>query len=436
MPDMTRNPLSRTFFGLWLGQTVSLLGSQLCGFALGVTVFARTGSALLYGLVLFVTITPQALVAPFAGVVVDRVDRRIVLLFEQVTGALCALVMLLLAFGDRLNLGWILLLVGVQACCAASNFQAFAAATTLLVPKERLARANGLVQLGVALAQIIAPAIAGAILSSFGLLLILLVDLCTFVFASCMLLIVRIPKAPVSDAGRAARGSVREELRFGWRFIRERPGLFWLLIFFAGFNLTIGVVRTLIGPLVLGFADSRALGFVLSSGGLGMLLGSGVMLTWGGPKRQVYGIMIFALMLGILLFLGAARPSTPLIALGAFGGFFTAPLISGCSDTIWQRKVPSDVQGRVFSFRALVAGGTLPLASLIAGPLSDHLFEPLLQEGGALAGSVGRLLGVGPGRGVALLFVVLGAATSALAAAAYLHPRLRQLEVELPDVNL
>lgn len=366
---------------------------------------------------------------------VDRIDRRTVLLFEQVAGGGCGLLMLLLASRGELGLTWILLLVGLQACCAASNFQAFSAATTLLVPKERLGRANGLVQLGLALAQIAAPAIAGALLLSFGLTVILLLDFGTFLFAAATLVSVQIPAPPVSEAGRAARGSVHEELRFGWRFIRERPGLFWLLIFFAGFNLTIGMVRTLITPLVLGFADSRALGLVLSSGGLGMLLGSGLMLVWGGPSRQVFGILFFALLLGVLLFLGAARPSTPLIAIGAFGGFFTAPLIQGCSNTIWQRKVPPDVQGRVFSFRSMVAGGTLPLASLIAGPLSDRLFEPLLRQGGALAGSVGRLLGVGPGRGVALLFIVLGGSTAALAIAAYLHPRLRYVEAELPDAT-
>jgi hypothetical protein len=112
---------------------------------------------------------------------------------------------------------------------------------------------------------------------------------------------------------------------------------------------------------------------------------------------------------------------------------FTMPITNACSQAIWQRKVAPDVQGRVFAVRRMIAWSTMPLAYLAAGPLADRVFGPLMVEGGALADSVGRVIGVGPGRGIGLLFVVMGALYSLASIGGALYPRLRRVELELPD---
>jgi hypothetical protein len=122
-----------------------------------------------------------------------------------------------------------------------------------------------------------------------------------------------------------------------------------------------------------------------------------------------------------------------LIAVMLFGLLFTAPIINGCSQVVWQSKTPLNVQGRVFAVRRMIAFSCTPVAYLLVGPLVDKLFEPALAEGGALAGSVGRIIGVGPGRGIAFLFICLGAVVVIVAAAGGLYPRLRNVEEELPD---
>ena len=91
------------------------------------------------------------------------------------------------------------------------------------------------------------------------------------------------------------------------------------------------------------------------------------------------------------------------------------------------------MQGRVFAIQHTIARAAAPLAYLLAGPLADGVFEPLLVSGGALAGSLGRVIGTGPGRGIGLLFVVMGALKMAVSAAGYAHPRVRLIEDELPD---
>lgn len=123
-------------------------------------------------------------------------------------------------------------------------------------------------------------------------------------------------------------------------------------------------------------------------------------------------------MSGLFLAVIGLRPSVVLCAIGAVGFFACQPLIASCGQAILQSRVAHDVQGRVFALTDMVSGSTIPLATLISGPLADHVFEPLLLPRGPLASSLGRFMGVGPGRGCALLFVVTGMATVLLAALA------------------
>ena len=130
------------------------------------------------------------------------------------------------------------------------------------------------------------------------------------------------------------------------------------------------------------------------------------------------------------------RPSIPLIAVAAFGVFFSVPIITACSQAIWQSKVSPEIQGRVFAVRRMIAWSSFPLAYLLAGPLADYVFEPLLAKKGLLANSVGRIVGVGSGRGIGLLFIVLGIITVLVTICGYLYKPLRSVEKEMPELIL
>jgi MFS transporter, DHA3 family, macrolide efflux protein len=176
------------------------------------------------------------------------------------------------------------------------------------------------------------------------------------------------------------------------------------------------------------------LGTVLSIGGVGMLAGSLVMGVWGGPKRRVYGVLGARLVQGLVFFLGGLQPSAPLIAGASFIFLFAYSILVGSIQALFQSKVAPDVQGRVFAVRRMIVWSSMSLAYLVAGPLADHVFEPLLAANGPLAGSIGRLIGAGPGRGIGLLFMVMGILTMLATAVGYLYPRLRRVEDELPDM--
>jgi hypothetical protein len=206
-----------------------------------------------------------------------------------------------------------------------------------------------------------------------------------------------------------------------------------LLIFFAIVNFFWGMLAVLITPMVLSFTSADALGVIISVAGLGMLSGSLLMTAWGGPKRRIYGVLGFELFSAVSFVLMGLRPAAWLIALGAFTAHLAIAIIFASNQALWQSKVAADVQGRVFATQQMVAQASMPLAFLVAGPLADYLFNPWLISGGVLTNSIGPFIGIGPGRGIALLFVVMGLIKFGVVLGGLLNPHIRLVEDELPD---
>jgi MFS family permease len=425
----------RVFTAVWLGHVISLLGSELTSFALGVWVFQRTGSATQFTFVAMFAMLPGLLISPVSGALVDRWDRRWVLIVSDALAACVTLSIAGLLFTDQLEIWHIYLATMVSSVSSAFFQPAFMASTSLLVPPEQYGRANGMVQLGFSLSQIAAPTLAGVLVLTIELWGVLLIDFATFLVAITILLLVRIPRPnPVAEKD-AEQNLLKQQISYGLAYITARPGLLGLIIFFAISNFNLGIVQILITPLILGFADAGALGQVLSIAGVGMLLGGIIMSIWGGPKRRVLGILGFTLLQGVILLLGGLQPNSLLIALAAAVFLFSSQIVIGCSQTIWQTKVAPGVQGRVFAIRTMIAWSSLPIAYFVAGPLADYVFEPLLVKGGPLSDSIGQIIGVGPGRGIGLLYIMLGLFTILTVVGGYLYPRLRLVELELPDAT-
>lgn len=454
------SPPERGVFGfllLWFGQFVSLVGSRFTGFAFGIYLYQQTQSASAIAAVALLGGLPALLLAPVAGALVDRWDRRKVMLASNtLTGLVSLGAGLFLTLTDRSLSQWfIYAYVGFEAILQAFHWPAYMAATPLLLPKKHIGRASGLVQLGMAFSGVLAPLPAPWLLATFGATGIIWIDAATFFFAAVTLLFVRIPKpsewrkpqaegataaptvptppapapAPMSGGiGKTLRGDVRE----GWQFIRERPGLFALLLYFAAINLAFSMGTVLLTPLILSFATQGTLASIASAGSAGFFAGGLLMTLTGGPKRRMPALVGGGLMLGAALLM-AAKPWPWLIGVGLFLGLFSIPVLNAASQTIWLVKTPPELQGRVFSVRRMIATFTMPVGQLLAGPLADYVFRPLLVVGGPLAGSVGAFVGVGPGRGIALLYMVIALLPISAALWCGLNPKVRNLETDVAD---
>jgi MFS family permease len=422
-----------TFIMIWFGQLVSLVGSGLTSFVLGVWVFQTTGSVTLYGLIVLSATLPNILLSLPAGALVDRWDRRQVMIWSDVGAGFSTLAVALLFIAGQIRVWHICLASAITSAFSAFQWPAYSASITLLVPKEQYGRANGMVQLAQAIGYIVSPVLAGVLLVKIHVQGVILIDFATLICAVFTLLPIRIARPTVTAEGGVGKGSLWREAVYGLTYLAARAGLFGILILFASLNFLMGFVNTLVTPMILAFTTADGLGTVITIGGIGMLVGGIAMSVWGGPKRRINGMLGFLVLFGLFIALGGVRRSVILVAVAAFGFFFCVPFISACSAAIWQSKIAPDIQGRAVAARSMVAQAAMPIAMLMAGPLADYVFEPLLVEGGRLAGGVGRLIGAGPGRGIGLMFILAGVLTTLAAAVGYLHPRIRRVEDELPD---
>jgi MFS family permease len=423
-----------TFLIIWTGQFVSLIGSSLTQFALGVWVYLETGSVTPLSLVVLFSTIPHLVLAPFAGALVDRWDRRIAMILSDSGAAVCTGVVALLLVMDNLEIWHMYIISLISASFSTFQWPAYSAATTLLVPKKHLARAAGMVQTAQSVSAILSPAIAGVLILTIEIWGVLCIDMGTFLFALFTLAFIRIPRPESSAAESTRETSLFEEVIYGLRYIRARPGLIMLLLFFAGINLFYSSVNVLFVPMILTFSSAVVLGSLESIGGIGMLTGGILLSVWGGPQKKISGVLGGGFVGGIaMLFLGI-RQNIVLIGAASFLSFFTLPIINGCSQAIWQVKTAPDVQGRVFSVRRAIAWSTAPISYLLVGPLADVLFEPALVINGTLAGTVGKIVGVGPGRGIGLMLVLMGVCIMIISLGFLLHRPLRNVEEELPDM--
>ncbi len=431
-PRFTFKGGMQIFILIALGQLVSVVGSTLSGFALGVWVYERTGAATPFSFIVIASTLPNILISPLAGVLVDRWDRRRTIMLAEFGLSLTILAQYLLLQADRLELWLIYLSAAVSAAILAFLRPAYAALTPLLVSKKQLGRANGIFQLTQAVGPLIGPVSAGLLVRLLQIEGVLLIDFLSFLFPIFTMLLLPIPKLETAPEG-AGRPSLWREALYGWKYLFAREGLFGLMVLFTILNFFTGMMITLANPLILSFASVVEMGVLSSIGGAGLLCGGIVMSVWGGPRRRVRGFVAFMLFGGFCILLAGLLPSAPLVAMAAFGFAFSVPFCLGCATAVWQSKVAPEVQGRVFALSSMLATSTIPLAALVAGPLADNIFEPLLKKGGLLADSVGQLIGVGAGRGIGLLFILIGLTQMLITLLGYWLPQIRYLESKLPD---
>jgi MFS transporter, DHA3 family, macrolide efflux protein len=423
----------RTLIIVWLGQLVSLIGSGVTSFALSIWVYQRTGSATQFALIAFCGVLPSVLLSPLAGALVDRWNHRWTMILSNTGGALSALMIASLLAAGWLEIWHIYVVAAINSTLSAFLWPAYTAATTLLIPKQHLGRAGGMLQMGQAIVQLSAPGLGSLLLEIIQLQGVILFEFTACFFALATLLCVRFPKIKAIPTGGSEKDSLLHEIAYGWAYLTSRPGLLGLLIFFATSNFLSGIVGVLFGPLVLSFASPIVFGTLLSIAGIGTLVSSLVMSIWGGPQRRVQAVFRVMLLGGLCILVAGLGTSILILGIVIFLFFCGTSVLNVCTQVIFQRKVAPYVQGRIFALRGAITGASLPLAYLVAGPLADYVFEPLMVPDGPLAESVGQLIGVGPGRGIGLMFMVMGTLTMIVTVVAYLYPRLRLVEDELPD---
>jgi MFS family permease len=419
------------FLLIWAGQLISTVGSRLSSFALGIWVLRTTGSTTHFAMTFVAMTIPCLLASTVSGALVDRWDRRQTMIVCDLLSAATMLLLAGLGATGHLTIWHIYLALGGASLFDAFRSPAFAASIPLLAPRDQLPRVNGMAQTGNAVAEIVGPLLAGALVSLISLPGILTVDALTFSVGLATLLAAHIPR-PVPAAAKPRREALLREAKIGWLYVHERLGLMGLLVMSSWNNFLFSIACVVIAPLILSFSDPTRLGMQYAISGSGLLLGGIAMTAWGGPKKQIHGVLGFSAMAGVCLAAHGAWPSFALVAVAGFVLFLMFPVIIASNNSLWQTKVPSDLQGRCFAIQRILLSTATVLGYCLSGPLSEKVFEPLLEKGGHLAGSVGLIIGVGQGRGLGLMFIALGTSMTLIAIMAYGVRPLRQIDA-LPE---
>ena len=429
------------FSVIWLGQLISVLATNMSGFALTIWAYEKTGQATALALVQVFFITPFLIMSPFAGVMVDRYNRKLMMLISDLGAGVATIIILVLNAAGVLEVWHLYIAAAIQGTFNTFQWPAYSAAISLMVPKEQYGRANGMMALVDMGPGVFAPMLAGALLPFIGLTGVLGIDVVTFLFAIGSLLLVHIPQPKQTEEGRAdgvhrtAQGNVWKEAAFGFRYIFERPSLLGLQMVFFFANFFAGIAFAIVAPMILARTGNNELifGSVQSIGAVGGILGGVLMSTWGGFKRRAHGVLAGWIFSGITFAIFGWGTSLWIWGIAIFLSSLPIAIINGSNQAIWQAKVAPDLQGRVFSARRLIAWFSNPITPIIGATLADYVLEPAMREGGSLVGTFGWLVGTGPGAGMALIVITAALLSGVVGLIGYLFPAVRNAEDLLPD---
>ena len=434
-----------------VGQMISILGSGMTQFALAIWIFQESGKATDFSLLAVTGFAPVVIFSPVAGALVDRWNRKFVMMISDLAAGLTTVAVLLLLASGRLEVWHLYVTNFLAGVGGAFQFPAYSAAITMMVPKEQYGRANGIVAMAGPASNILSPIFAAALLGPIGLKGIMLIDIISFTAAIGTLLFVVIPQPKRSTEGEQARSSLAKESMFGFKYIFTRPSLLGLQLMFFYINLVGSIGFTLQTPMILTFTGNNedALAAVMSVGAFGGLLGGILLSAWGGPKRRIHGVLGGMALVGffyqLLMALGHRLGTTlDWVILGSSGAVlfwsianfatpFIITILNGSNQAIWQAKVPPDLQGRVFAARRWIAQITAPVGMLLAGPLADQITEPAMSGGTAFSQLFGPIVGTGPGTGMAVIYLFTGVLGILGALSGYLFPAIRNVEEIMPD---
>lgn len=415
-----------------------MTGSFMTSFALGIWAWQETGSAQALALVGVFTYAPLIIITPLVGVLVDRWNRKLVMMLSDLGAVLASIAVFILFLLGDLEVWHIYATTAFASTFQAFQWPAYSASATLMVPKEYYSRASGIISMVESTSNIIGPVMAGALIGLIGVQGILIIDIITFIIAIVTLLFVKIPEI-TQQLKPLDLLSFWEDLTYGFRYIFERPGFLRLQMVFLGANFMTVIGWAVVSPMVLARTGSNAqiLGFVESFAAVGGLVGAVFLTIWGGPKKLVLGVSLGWILNGIFgRFLMGISQSPWIWMFSAFLLAFFMPTINGCNQALWQKKVPPEKQGRVFAVRRFIAQITIPLSMGLSGWLAESVFEPAFQEqNGWGVRFFGDLFGAGPGAGFSMMIALSGLLVASVGVLGFFSKDIRGVEINLPDYD-
>ncbi len=367
----------KPFFLIWTGQVFSLLGSSVVQFALVWWMTEKTGSAAVLATGTFISLLPQVLLGPFAGALIDRWNRRKIMILADAGIAIATLIIVLLFWQNVIQLWHIFTLLFIRAVGGTFHWAAIQASTSLMVPDKQLARVAGMNQTLNGVVSLAAPPLGALLLASSPMFVVLSVDIFTALLAITPLLFILIPQPkPNLVSNSASMKAVLSDVKIGFRYVFNWRGLFYVLIMAAVINFLVAPVNTFIPLLVTKHFNGGVwqVGWIETAFGTGIILGGVGLSIWGGFKKRIITSLsgLLGMAIGVLI-IALAPPQLfwmALVGMGITG--IMMPIINGPFMAIIQSKVEPEMQGRVFSLVGAFCGAMMPISMIVSVPIVEQ----------------------------------------------------------------
>lgn len=409
---------------LVLGSFINSLGTGLTAFGLAIIMLRTYGTASSVAAVQLSSFAPVVLLAPAAGVLADRYDRRLMMMIGDAGSVLGLGIILMALSSPRPSLAWVCTGAVVSSCLAALTEPALRASVTDLVNEEDYVRSSGLLQLASAAKYLLAPAAAGLLMPVVGVRGLVLLDASTCIVTVACTATVRRSLVRQTVPQTTSQQEPDRDVMAGWQTIISSSGLRTLVVLMTLATLAIGVIQVLIKPILLPTVSTSQMGMIETIAATGMLVGAALVTAWKSARPTT-------LLAAGLAATGAAMALVPLgpgawwVAACGFLTFASLPLSQAGAEVLVRTRVDNARQARTWGTISLVTQMGYLVAYLCSGVMVDHVLQPLLSPGRLLSTSLGTIVGTGPGRGAALLVGLMGLVMAMVALG--VHRRRHQL---------
>lgn len=411
-------------------QALSMIGSRMTAVGLGLWLFAETGNTTPLLLTVFFAELPGMVLGSVAGALVDRSQRKWVLLWADAGSALCSLILLAAIGGGWFRIGILYAVALAQGVFAILQSPAKEASLALMIPADNRDRINGLQQMLFPFAGVVAPALAGLVYVTGGIAAIFAADLLSFLIAAAAIFAINVPQPPVAEEG-AEPTNLIQDLRAGFRFVAGELGLLSLLLYGMVTNYLYNGSLELTVPYVVTVTGSEvATGLVFMASSLGAFLGGAIIAARSTVQRRVQWILTGALLTAAMYLLYGVVNSPWLLAATLFFLMLPLPMGGALLTSLLQTRVPAALQGRVFALFGQLSFVGSTLSFLTIGPLVDQLLEPAVGQPGWHL--VAPIVGVQAGAGMRLLMITTGLLLAVATSIVWLIPAVRTLDQPSP----
>ena len=399
----------KRYIVLWGTQSISQLGSSLTAFALILWTYEQTGSVLSVSIMSFCEYVPYILISIFVGVFVDSHRKKAVMLAADSIAALASVLILVFSMAETLSEGHIYIFNTVVGTTTAFQQPASSVAITKIVPKDKLTNVSGMNSFSNNLVVVFSPMLAAVLFSAGGLPLILLFDLLSFIAAfSVLLFLIHIPEQIIREKFTSPFAGIMT----GFQFLKNETGILYIMLTMAVINFFSRLTyENILSPMILARSSENniVLGIVNACMGIGGIVG-GLLVSMKRESRKKASVIYVSAALSFLLgdLVMAVGRNVFFWSFAALAASLPLPFIMAGQNLILYKKIPENIQGRVFAIRNAVQYSTIPFGILLGGYLSDYVFEPFMRSNSDIVTLLGKIVGIGTGSGMAVMFLCTG----------------------------